>query len=561
MRPRRRANVRVLGIGLVLVLAWGGVGYRLFDIQVADAAAYAARGEDQRLRRETLAAARGTIFDRDHHELAVTIDAVTVFADPREVTDPDFFASQLAPLTGEAYDVLVDRLSRDAAFVYVARQLDRRQAQLVQELGLQGIHFTEEPKRYYPAGDLAAQVVGFVGGDEGAGLEGVELQYDAILAGTPGELLVERDLRGRVIPQGRYAVTPPKPGADLVLTLDREIQFALQSALDTVVRSVEAEAATAVVVHVPTGEILAMGSAPTFDPNDLSRVDADAIRNRAVTDTFEPGSTQKLITVAAALEEGVFRPGDVLDVPETITIHDKEYEDVGKHPPQLTIADIVTYSSNVGTILIQQELGNAMLHEYLSRFGFGQATGLDYPGEAAGVLRDPRDWCETTCGANTAIGYRVSVTALQIAAAYAAVANDGVWIQPHLVREIIDVDGSRRGAEPVVRPVLSTKTAAQLRVMLEGVVDRGTGTNAAVPGYRIGGKTGTTKKYDPELFYEHEDVVASFIGMGPISDPEVVVAVMIDTPAGGEFGGEVAAPVFAEIMAVALHQLGIPGDD
>ncbi len=561
MRPRRRANVRVLGIGLVLVLAWGGVGYRLFDIQVADAAAYAARGEDQRLRRETLAAARGTIFDRDHHELAVTIDAVTVFADPREVTDPDFVASQLAPLTGEAYDVLVDRLSRDAAFVYVARQLDRRQAQLVQELGLQGIHFTEEPKRYYPAGDLAAQVVGFVGGDEGAGLEGVELQYDAILAGTPGELLVERDLRGRVIPQGRYAVTPPRPGADLVLTLDREIQFALQSALDTVVRSVEAEAATAVVVHVPTGEILAMGSAPTFDPNDLSRVDADAIRNRAVTDTFEPGSTQKLITVAAALEEGVFRPGDVLDVPETITIHDKEYEDVGKHPPQLTIADIVTYSSNVGTILIQQELGNAMLHEYLSRFGFGQATGLDYPGEAAGVLRDPRDWCETTCGANTAIGYRVSVTALQIAAAYAAVTNDGVWIQPHLVREIIDVDGSRRGAEPVVRPVLSTKTAAQLRVMLEGVVDRGTGTNAAVPGYRIGGKTGTTKKYDPELFYEHEDVVASFIGMGPISDPEVVVAVMIDTPAGGEFGGEVAAPVFAEIMAVALHQLGIIGDD
>ncbi|MDX1450089.1 MAG: penicillin-binding protein 2, partial [Acidimicrobiia bacterium] len=313
--------------------------------------------------------------------------------------------------------------------------------------------------------------------------------------------------------------------------------------------------------HGPTGEILAMGSAPTFDPNDLSRVDPDAIRNRAVTDTFEPGSTQKLITVAAALEEGVFRPGDVLEVPETITIHDKEYKDVGEHPAQLTVADIVTYSSNVGTILIQQELGNEKLHEYLDRFGFGQTSGLDFPGEAGGVLREPQDWCETTCGANTAIGYRVSVTALQMAAAYATVANDGVWIQPHLIKEIVDADGARRPFEPAKRPVISTKTAAQLRVMLEGVVDRGTGTNAEVDGYRIGGKTGTTKKYDPELFYEHERVVASFIGMGPIDDPEVVVAVVIDTPGGGEFGGEVAAPVFAEIMAVALHQLGVPADE
>ncbi len=560
---RRAPNIRLLSIGMVIAVAWAGVGFRLYDLQGPEAEEYAARGVEQRLRREVKAAPRGTIFDRNGAELAVTIDAVTVYADPREIDDPESVAALLAPLVGGDPDDIAERLSRDTPFVYVARQLERDEVDRVRASALPGIYFTPEPKRVYPNGGLAAQVLGFVQVDDNHGLEGLELQYDDVLTGTPGEVIVERDPYGRGIPLGEYSATPAEPGADLITTIHREIQFVAEQELARVVERYGAAGASAVVIEVTTGEVLAMANIPTFNPNRRTRADIGAFRNRAVTDVYEPGSTQKLITVAAAVEERIVRPVDAFEVPTELVVSDPEedkvYEDIGSHPGRLTVADIVAYSSNIGTILIEQKLGDELFQAYLARFGLGKPTGIDFPGEVGGLLRPLHEWCPTTCGPSTAIGYGVSDTALQMAAVYAAIGNDGVWIQPHLVREIVGGDGSRRPVEPFTRAVVSPITAAEMRAMLAGVIEKGTGTRAAVEGYRVGGKTGTTQKIGPDASYGDE-VVASFIGIAPIEDPRVAVAVVIDAPAGGEFGGIVAAPVFAAIIQASLHQLGVVGD-
>ncbi len=559
-RERRAANLRLWSVTGVLLLAWAGVGFQLYRIQGPGAEAYAERGIDQRLRREDLAADRGTIFDRHGRELAVTVDALTVYANPREITQPDVQAALLGPMAGVDVSALAERLATDTGFVYVQRQLERPDAERIAAAEFPGVYFTKEPKRVYPAGSLAAHVLGLVRVDDNRGIEGLELEYDEVLAGKPGQLLVERDPDGRSIPQGEYRVVPAEPGADLVTTIDAEIQYATQRYLDDAVAGTGAAGGSAVVMDVKTGEIYALANSPGFDPNHRDDYDRETYRNRAVTDVYEPGSTQKLITVAAALDTGTVEPWDTFEIPDELVIDDKTYTDIGEHPPVLTVTDIVTYSSNVGTILIQERLGNEAFHDYLQRFGLGAASGVDFPGEAGGVLRPVEEWCTTTCGASTAIGYRVSVTALQMAAAYGAIGNNGVWVRPHLVREIVDGDGARRPTMAEKRPVVSATTAARMRLMLAGVVDGGTGTAAAVDGYRAGGKTGTTKRYDPVLIYDHDDVVASFIGLAPIDDPRLVVAVVIDTPAGGEFGGQVAAPAFAEIMRASLHQLGVPPD-
>ena len=559
-RFRRGENVRLLSVAIVLTIAFAGTGFRLFHVQTREIGGFAERGLDQRLRTEGLAADRGTIFDRDGGVLALTVRAVTVYANPDEIDDPATVAAFLAGMVGVDSATLTERLGRDTSFVYVARQLERHEAERVAAADLPGIYFTSEPKRVYPANGLAGQIVGLVKVDDNSGIEGIELEYDDILTGVPGSLIVERDPQGNPIPQGVYAVAPAEPGSDLVLTIDREIQFVAEAALLEAVLATGAAGGTVVVIDPDTGEILAMANVPEFNPNDRSDAVSERLRNRAVTDVYEPGSTQKLITVAAALDYGVVVPEDVFEVPDELLIEDKPYSDVGNHPDVLTVSDIVAYSSNIGTILIQQALGNEAFHAYLDAFGLGHRTGVDFPGEASGVLRPASEWCQTTCGASTAIGYRVSVTALQMAGAFGAIANDGIWIQPHLVKEIVDSEGSRRPVEPRARPVVSQQTAALMRIMLSGVVEKGTGSRARVEGFRVGGKTGTTEKYLPELGGYGDDVVSSFLGMAPIDDPRLVVAVIIDAPANGEFGGEIAAPVFAEIMQAALHQMGVSPD-
>jgi cell division protein FtsI (penicillin-binding protein 3) len=413
----------------------------------------------------------------------------------------------------------------------------------------------------YPTGALAAQVVGFARPDDNRGLEGVEFEYDAALAGTPGELLVERDPYGRTIPQGEYSVVPAEPGTDLVLTLQTEIQYAALTALEEAVERTGSRAGSIVVLDPASGEVLAMANMPTYDPNDRDTAIPRMMRNRAVTDTFEPGSTQKLVTIAAALEAGLVEPGTTFTIPERIEIQDTVFEDFTLHPEQLTVTEIVAHSSNLGTILVGEELGTRLLHQYMFAFGQGRPSGVDFPGEAGGVLRPPEEWCITTCLAGTSIGYHVSVTPLQMAMVYATIANDGIWVEPHLVGEIVDGRGVVEEVMPLERRVVSSETARQMRLMLEAVVERGTGSAAAVPGYRVGGKTGTTEKYLAESgTYSEEQVVASFIGMAPIDDPRVVVAVVLDSPASDSSGGKGAAPVFAEVTLAALHQLGVPPD-
>lgn len=554
-------RLRTLSIGVLLVVAWVGVTVRLAGIQGADAAALAQRGDEQRLRTEPQEAKRGTIYDREGHELAVTVDGVSVRAVVADIDDPVGAATSLSPLLELPVAEIMSRLAKGDS-PYLARRLDQRIGEQVAALGIRGITLEDELRRVYPAGDLAAQVLGVIEFGSGEGLAGLERQYDTLLTGDPGVLVVERDPRGAPIPQGTYELNPARPGGDLITTLDREIQYVVETALRETVEEWDGRVGTVVVLAPDTGEILAMASFPTFDPNNRATALPELMKNRAVTDVYEPGSTQKVVTIAAALEEGVVRPGDVLEVPQSYTINDKEYRDLEHHDDYMSVEDIVTFSSNVGTIKIEELLGDEGLFRYLHAFGLGSAAGVDFPGEEGGFLWPLDQWCQTTCGASTAIGYRVSVTALQMAGVYATIANDGQWVQPHLVSAVVDDDGVRSPVAFRRRRVVSPLTAQRLRIMLERVVREGTGRRAAVPGYRVGGKTGTTEKYLPdEERYSEDDVVASFIGMAPATAPEIVVAVVIDSPQGEDrFGGVVAAPVFARIMEAALHQLGVPPD-
>jgi cell division protein FtsI (penicillin-binding protein 3) len=560
-RPRRGLEVRLTSIGVLFLVAWAIVGYRLTIVQGSAAAEFSARGFDQRLREQTLAAHRGTVFDSDGRPLAMTVGAVTIVADPAEMADPNGVADRLAPLVGADPATLRSAFATDSRFVYVVRQVDEAVAGPVREADLPGIHLLEEPRRVYPLGSLVSHVVGFVQADDNSGLEGIELQYDTDLGGRPGELVVERDPQGRVIPLGNYHVVPAIPGNDLVLTVRSEIQFAAHRALAAAVERTGAVAGSVIVLDPATGEVLAMVNYPEYDPNDRSTLVGEALRNRAITDVFEPGSTQKIVTIAAAVETGAVYAGTAFDIPRSLQRHDTVFRDVTPHSGRLSVTEIVTYSSNLGTILIGEQLGPQVLHSYLAAFGAGRATGIDYPGEPSGLLRPPQEWCVTTCLAGTAIGYRVSVTPLQMAMVYAAIANDGVWVQPHLVREVVDESGSRIPFEPAERRAVSTETARMMRSMLEAVVAEGTGSLAAVPGYRVGGKTGTTERYDIERQrYSEDDVVASFIGMAPIDAPRIVVAVVLDSPVHDASGGRGAAPVFAEVTYAALNQLGVPPD-
>ena len=569
-RTRKGAtNYRLVVIGTALVLAWAAIGVRLFQVQVVRADELAAMGLDQRLTVKDLAADRGNIFDREGRELAITVDATTVYANPQQVTAPEITAPLLAAALGLNADELLDKLTSDKSFVFIARQVEWAQAEPVTKLGQVGIHWYTEPKRVYPAGSMAAQVVGFVNIDN-QGIEGLEYGYDEELSGSPGRLEAEQDPDGRLITFGEYEVAPAIPGSDLVTTIDREIQFIAEEVCeDTMVRTA-AQRCSVVVLDPATGEVLAMVTLPGFDPGNRSDTDPDRFRNWTALSVFEPGSTQKLVTVAAALEEQVVNWSTTFEVPDQIEIvsgacPDNEdvygcFSDITPHEPRImSVRDIVTRSSNVGTILIGRELGEKNLANYLEAFNYGAPTGLDFPGEAAGDI-NLANGCQS-CPASAAIGYSVSVTELQLAAVYATIANDGVWMQPHLVKEIVDGSGVRSPVDPERREVVSADTARIGRLLLQSVVesDDGTGQQARVPGYSVGGKTGTTRRFVVGEGYTG-DFVASFIGMAPIENPEIVVAVVVDAPFSDNTGGRAAAPAFAEIVERTLHQMGVAPD-
>lgn len=552
----------------VFVLAFGLAVLQLVDIQVLRAEEHAERGARQRERTIELPASRGRIYDREGDVLATSVTSATLYADPRSFLpqtradglvvpaagDVVRVARTLAPYIGRDAAWIEERLRRDAHFVYLARKIDLSVGQEIMAMRLPGIGMLTEPDRVYPGGTLAAQVIGFTGVD-GDALQGLEARYDDLLRGTPGTLTFERALGGLAIPSGPRQVAPDVPGGDLVLTLDRDIQFAAERVASDLIERHQAEGATIVVLEVGTGEILGMASAPTFDPAELRTEEQAFWRNRAVTDSFEPGSIQKPLTIAAALESGAITPSTTFEVPDRYRSGGNTFSDVSQHGTEVwTAADILARSSNVGAIMIAEETGSEALRAQLLGFGYGAPTGLRFPGEVGGHVPSPDQWWATTLP-TVAIGYGSSSTLLQVANAYAALGNGGVMVDPVLVRGTVGPDGTLEATTaPTARRVVSERTAEQVLAMLGHAVsgERATGSRAAVAGYAVGGKSGTAIKVDTEAGGYSDQYVSTFVGVAPLDDPRIVVAVMVDAPQGAYFGGAVAAPAFSEVMQASL---------
>ena len=551
-RPPVRRLVVLL---LVMVVALGGIVVRLAFLQIRRSETFSAMGAEQRNRTLDLAAARGDILDRNGIPLAMTLEARDVYADPRFVTDPLAEAAAIAPILGlDASDVSA-ALGSEGTFVYLARHVDLEVASRLEELGLPGVGLLPSLTRHYPAGSLASQVLGFVGID-GVGLSGLEAHYETLLAGTPGQRTVEVSAQGQRIVGGQEVASAPVQGGDLVLSIDRELQFRAQESLHEAVRENRAKGGTVIVMDPATGDILAMASYPWFDPNHFAESPAENRPNRAVTDTWEPGSVNKIITAAAALETGAVSLTDRFSVPGVRMIEGFAINDAHPHGAEsMTLGDIIVESSNVGSTLIADEVGNDALATYFARFGYGQPTGVGFPGEAAGLMPALTDWTDLT-RATVSFGAGVAVTPLQMATVYATIANGGTWVQPRLVTGTVGTDGRARPVQDSpAREVLRPATARTLTQMLAMVVEEGTGGNAQIAGYQVAGKTGTAKKLDEHGRYI-ERYVASFIGFLPASKPRVVVAAILDEPRT-VYGGVAAAPLFQDIARFAIQRLGI----
>src|SRR5690606_23815683 len=485
-----------------------------------------------------LAGGRGAIFDRAGRDLAITIPLTTVAADPSIVEDPADAARRLAPVLGVPERDLRAALSEDVRFVYLARQVEDGVAAAVERLAIPGLLMFEEQSRVHPSGDLGLSLLGRVDIDN-RGLSGLEAAHEDRLAGESGHLVVERDLQGRTIPAGRHQVDAARPGDDLILTVDRNLQYEVEAILSRQIAEVGARGGSVVVTNPETGEILAMANQVADPETGEVRNTAD---NVAVSANYEPGSVNKLITLAAALEEGLVTPDTELDVPASLRVADHTYAD--GNPGRHTVTEILARSSNVGTIKLAQMVGPDRLDEYLRRFGFGRDTGLGLPHEENGDLPDRDEWSGTSIG-SIPLGYGISVTAMQMLLAYNAIANDGVLVPPSVVAATRDTEGERHAtAPPEPRRVVSPATAAQLRAMLTQVIEDGTGRAAAIEGYAVAGKTGTARKIQPGGGYRDAEgnyhYIATFAGFLPADDPKVSIIVVLDEPSTSAYAGQVA---------------------
>ncbi len=544
-------------LALAFLMA-AGEAARLVQLQVLETSRYKDLATAQRFRVAELSTPRGDILDRNGKPLAVSVAARTVVANPSAIADKERTALELSRLLELPYEEVLSRISGDSKFAYVARKVDDSKAELVEAAQIPGVVLVEETRRRYPGGSLAASVLGFVGTDN-QGLEGLELGAEDLLAGRPGTFAVEQDPQGRPIPQAEYHFEPPVPGADLVLTIDSDIQYKAETLLAQAVDRYGAKGGSVLVMEVGTGEILAMANSPTFDPNEFWKSETAARKNRLTADVFEPGSTNKVITAAAAIEEGVVSRDERIGVPNRYRIADAEFKDAEDHPPvSWTLRDIVVHSSNIGTIKVAQRLGPEKLDAYLRAFGYGSPTGVPIPGEARGILLPVDKWWATSIG-TVPIGQGIAVTGLQLAQVYATIANDGVRVQPRLVRGRVLVRHAMTVEElaPTAQPVrvVSPDTARELREILAGVVAEGTGKKAAVPGHQVAGKTGTARKPSEAGGYL-DKYVASFIGFAPVKQPRFVVAVILDEPTP-YYGGLSAAPVFSDMMGFVLRQRNV----
>ena len=540
--PRRRAGFLLLGAIGVLVI----FGVRLLDLQAFRGDALAAAAVDQRTTTVTILADRGDILDRNGVPLATSVEARNITVDQTLIVDPRQTALAIAAVIGGNVDELAAKLTGDRKFAYVAKDVTPEDWRAIDDLGLQGIYSERTTKRVYPAGSVGASVIGFVGAD-GVGLGGMEYVHESVLAGIDGWSTYERASGGAIIPTAERSHQDPVSGNGVQLTIDRDIQYVAQRALANEVAASGAESGSIVVMDPRTGEILALAEVPTFDPNDPGAADPANLGNRALTEAFEPGSTAKVMTMAAVLEEGGAKPTTMFEVPGTLERAGKEFHDASEHGTyNWDLTTILSQSSNIGTILAAETIDEAAYYDYLQKFGIGAYSGLDFPGETAGYLPPRDEWSGTTFP-TLVFGQGFSVNAVQMADVFATIANDGVRMPVRLL-----ADTSSASSEGI--RVVSAHTARSLREMLEKVVmDGGTAPMAGIPGYRVGGKTGTAQVINPDCACYDGSTIGSFIGMAPIESPELVIGVTIVKPTVEQLGGELAGPVFREVMTYALQ--------
>ncbi len=555
--------IAVLGLGFALVAG------RLVYLQVVDRADLTARAERQQQRVVTLEAKRGTIFDKQKRELAVSLEVESVYGVPSDIENPRHMARQLSRILREDPKTLERRLTSDKHFVWISRKVEPGRAAKVKDLGSRDVGFRFESRRFYPKKALAGTVLGFTSMDN-KGLEGLERTYDKELRGVDGWVLAEKDAVGRtVFPGGpglQYRL--PKAGNDVILTIDEVIQHIADRELERAVAAARAKGGVCIVLDPGTGELLALSVAtahgrPAFNPNEPQQYKSGEWRNRGVTDVFEPGSIFKVVLAAAALEEKVVHPLEKIDCGAgSIKLADRVISDAHRHGV-LTFTDVIADSSNVGTIKVALLLGKKRFSKYITAFGFGQKTGVDIPGEIPGLLKDSRLWSGVSIG-ELAIGQEIGVTPIQVAAAYGALANGGMLMKPYLVSEIVGQDsgiGKKFAPQPVGR-VISRETSVKVGLMLQRVIISGTGKQAKPTGYSAAGKTGTAQKIDTRTgLYSKKEYVSSFVGFVPAASPKLVILVMVDTPEGDIYGGTVAAPVFRAVAEQSLAYLQVAPDD
>jgi cell division protein FtsI (penicillin-binding protein 3) len=549
----RVVNSRIRLLLFLIVLTFAVLLARSAWIATVRAASLSSFAQAQTKATVVLPAGRGTMYDAMGTPLALGEQATTVYADPHEVVRPRAEAAAAARVLGLKPNGVLRALSTTGThFVYVERKAPPRLATLLAAKKLPGFHFYGEEQRSYPQGPVAAQVLGYAGVDN-TGLAGLEFQLNAQLTGAPGSQTVVRDPVGR--PIEIQNVRPARDGKAAFLTLDHTIQTNAEQVLRTTVAQFHAKDATAIVLDPRTGGVLAMAMEPGYDANKFGSAPIPLQRNHAVTDFFEPGSVFKVVTVAGALSEGLVSPQTTFTLPYSVRVADRVVHDAEPRGTEtMTVAQILQRSSNVGAITIAKMLGKDKLLYWINRFGFGKTTGIDFPGESPGLL--PSYWSGSTIG-NVPIGQGISVTAIQLATVYAAIANGGVWTQPHLVDHL---QGEKPPA-PTTRRILSARVDHQLLTMLRGVVsDLGTAAGAEIPGYSVAGKTGTAQKPSPQGGYAAGKYVATFVGMVPASGPKLVILVTVDEPKLAIFGGLVSAPAFAQIAAFDLQYLSVPPD-
>ena len=556
---RSSANYRISVLGGLLLLWCCVICLRLVYLQIFRYGDFEQRAQHQQQRTIDVSPKRGIIYDRGGHELAMSMLVDSAFAVPTEIPDLPNAISLISRITREDPRVVLADCRARKTFCWVARKGDTQTIRRIRDLNLQGIHYQKEAKRFYPNGELAAQVLGYVGTDD-EGLSGIEREYDDQLHGKPGEMLISVDARkkwfGRVEKQ-------PEPGENIVLTIDENIQYLAERELKQAIRDTHAIAGTLIVENPRTGEILGLANWPTFNPNVRKEITPEALKNRAVSDVYEPGSTFKVVTVSAALEERLTRPDEVFDCQMgSIVINGMRIRD---HKPfgLLPVSGIIANSSDVGAIKIALRLGEERFYKYIRAFGFGQQTGIELPGETRGLTKPVNRWSKVSIGA-ISMGQEIGISPLQLVGMVSTVANDGTWVAPRIVAVTTAPQGTPQTVvfHPVSeRRVISTLTGAEMKEMMQGVVLHGTGRKAILEGYSAAGKTGTAQKLDAATgTYSRTKYVASFAGFAPINNPAVTVAVILDSAIGPHQGGQIAAPVFQRLTQQVLEYLHVPHD-